>query len=81
MPLCIHPCHVQHFQGIFPCGCPYTNLHGKASSILVSNNIANADTSGLLHAPAMSVNVREIIGFSAGSPKDVLGLRSTDFQW
>lgn len=70
---CIHTCHVQHFQGFFPCGCPYTNLYRKASSILVSNNIANADTSGLLQAPAMSHNVREIIGSSAGTPKGGFG--------
>lgn len=31
----IHTCHVQHFQGFFPCGCPDTNWYSKASSILI----------------------------------------------
>lgn len=57
------------FKGFFSCVCPYSNLYSKASSILVSNNIANADTSDALHAPAMSVNVREITESSAGTPE------------
>lgn len=61
------------YKGFFPVGALI--LTGKASSILVSNNIANADTSGLSHPPAMTLNVREIIRSSATTPKSALGLR------